>query len=215
MQYLISPNFTHEKLESPSFEDIVDVFEDRMRNWYFLPVSKLLDLPHCQVAALALLISYFEGIEIYLVGKDSKYKSQEFFTNGFTKVFDISSEVNGLDKQIAEAIYIQARCGFAHDGLFRNRVFFDSLLTMPMLVTWPRKNGVFDTSGQLESIIVNPAKFNESVLIHFDSYIKKLRNGTDIALRQAFEAAIKLKWGLDEADRIIGMTEEDYHKTYR
>lgn len=172
MQYLISPNFIHEKLESPSFEDIVDVFEDRMRNWFFMPVSKLLDLPHCHVAALALLIGYFEGIEIYLVGKDSKGKSPEFFANGFAKVFDIPSKGNGLDKKIVEAIYSQARCGFAHDGMFRNKVFFDLLLTKPMLITWPRKNGVFNTSGRIESIVVNPVKFNESILIHFDSYLR-------------------------------------------
>ena len=35
------------------------------------------------VAAVALMVNYFEGIEIYVTGEDSKNKSFEFFTRGF------------------------------------------------------------------------------------------------------------------------------------
>lgn len=212
MQHLISPNFSYEKLESPSYEDLVDVFEDRMNNWFFLPASKLLDIPNCGIAAVGLLVNYFEGIEIYLTGKDSKGQSAKFFARGFGRVFPQGQDPHFSEK-IAAAIYSQARCGFAHDGMFRSRVFFSDVRSEPLLITWPKKNGVIDSSGQVESIVINPARFYESIQIHFDSYLKKLRKGSDVAVKQAFEAAVKLKWALDEKDRAIGMTEDEFHKT--
>jgi hypothetical protein len=213
MRNLISPNFSYEKLESPRYEDLIDVFEDRMRNWFLLPAARLLDSPDCQIAAIALLISYFEGIEIYLTGKDSKNNSANFFANGFKKVFSIRGEGVTLSRKIADALYRQVRCGFAHDGMFRNRVFFSEVRPEPLLITWPKKNGVFDSSGDIQSIIINPTRFYESIQTHFDGYVKKLRKGSDLSARHAFEAAVKLKWAPDEKDRSIGMTEDEFHKT--
>ena len=213
MKNFISPNFDCEKLESPSYEDLVDVFEDRIRNWFLLPAARLLELPNCQIAAVALLISYFEGIEIYLTGKDSKNKSPEFFASGFLKVFAIEGKGAELSKKITDAIYDQARCGFSHDGMFRNRVFFSDTPSKPILVSWPKKNGAFDSSGKVESILINPARFLESIRVHFNGYVKKLRDGSDLLLKQAFEAAVKLKWGLDDKDWSIGMTEDEFKKT--
>ena len=65
MQNFISPSFGPEKLESPTYEDLIDVFEDRMLNWFLLPAARLLEIPNCQIAAVVLLITYFEGIAIY------------------------------------------------------------------------------------------------------------------------------------------------------
>lgn len=135
MFHFISPTFTHEKLGSPSYDDLVDVFEDRIRNWFFLPASKLLDIPHCDIAAVSLLVNYFEGIEIYLTGEDSKDKSREFFANGLKKVFSMQGHSQQFTAKVAAALYAQARCGFAHDGMFRNRVFFSRIRSEPILIT--------------------------------------------------------------------------------
>lgn len=213
MQHFISPTFTHEKLESPSYEDLIDVFEDRTRNWFFLPAAKLLDAPHGEIAAVGLLVNYFEGIEIYLCGEDSKNRSAEIFARGFGKVFAVGGQDAEFSAKIAAAIYGQARCGFTHDGMFRNRVFFSRLRPDPILVTWPRVNGVFDRSGQVESILINPPRFYESIETHFNRYVKKLREATDADTKRNFEAAVALKWGLNEPDRVIGMTEDEFFKT--
>ncbi len=208
----ISPSFGHEKLESASYEDLVDVFEDKMRHWFLNPAERLLKMPHCQIAAVALLISYFEGIAIYLSGKDSKNRSFEFFANGFSKVFSVDHEDQNSSRIIARAIYDQARCGFAHDGMFRNRVFFSDVPSLPLLVTYRKKNGVPDLS-QFQSIVINPFRFLESIRIHFESYVKSLREGSDATLKEAFQNAVKLKWALDEEARAIGMTEEELYRT--
>lgn len=216
MQYItlnfISPNFGHEKLETATYEDLVDVFEDRMRNWFLMPAERLLGIPHCQIAAVALLISYFEGIAIYLLGEDSKNRSFEFFTFGFFKVFSSENEDQESSKIIARAIYEQARCGFAHDGMFRNRVFFSDVPSQPLLFSFPKKNDVMDMS-RIESIVINPLRFYESIRIHFEGYLKSIRDGSDQELKHAFEKTVELKWALGEKDRAIGMTEEDFYRT--
>lgn len=212
VQHFISPSFTHEKLESPSYADLVDVFEDRTRNWFFLPASKLLDTPNCDIAAVALLINYFEGIEIYLTGEDSKNKSAEFFARGFERVFVVDAQAAEFSRKITASMYQQARCGFAHDGMFRNRVFFSRACSEPILVTWPKKNGEFDRSGSVESIVINPLRFFESIKTHFDRYIKQLRDSTGAEIKCAFERTVALKWGLGEQDPIIGMTQDEFFK---
>lgn len=216
MQYItinfISPNFGHEKLESATYDDLVDVFEDRMRNWFLMPAEHLLETPHCQIAAVALLMAYFEGIEIYLTGKDSKDRSFEFFEKGFSKVFPIQHDDKNAAYVIRRAIYNQVRCGFAHDNMFRNRVFFSNVSSKPLIISFPKKNGTLNTS-QIESIVINPRLFFESIRNHFEDYLKNLRVGTDANIKQCFEAIVKLKWALDEGDRAIGMTEEEFYTT--
>ena len=216
MQYVtlnfISPNFSHEKLGSPTYEDLVDVFEDRMRNWFLMPIKRLLEIPHCQIAAVALSMTYFEGIEIYLSGEDSRKKSFEFFAKGFSRVFPVQHKDLDNRRSIQRAIYDQVRCGFAHDGMFRSRVFFSDVPSEPIIISFPRKNGILDTS-KIESIVINPKLFFESIKNHFEDYLKSLRKGTDPTIRHNFEKAVKLKWALDEDDRAIGMTEEEFYKT--
>lgn len=212
MQHFISPSFTHEKLEAPTYADLVDVFEDRVRNWLLLPARKLLDTPNAEIAAVGLLVSYFEGIEIYITGEDSRNKSAEFFARGFQRVFKVQGQDPEFSRKIAEAIYAQARCGFAHDGMFRNRVFFSRVHPKPILVTWPRINGVFNISGQVESIVINPPRFYDSIETHLNRYVKELREATDGETKCGFEAAVALKWGLDEPDRWIGLTEDEFFR---
>lgn len=132
VQNFISPNFTHVKLKSATYDDLVDVFEDRMRNWFLIPAERLLEIPHGQIAAVAILITYFEGIAIYLSGKDSKNRSFEFFADAFSKVF--SFENRDALEIVARAVYDHARCGFAHDGIFRNRVFFSDVPGKPLIL---------------------------------------------------------------------------------
>jgi hypothetical protein len=207
----ISPNFDGEKLKSGTFDDLFDIFEDRMQNWFLFPIKKLLETPHCQIAAVTLLISYFEGIEIYLSGKDSKNKSFKFFAKGFSKVFPVKDGSEAA-RSIAQAMYDQARCGFVHDGMFRNRVFFSNVHSKPIIFSFPKKNGIIDTA-QIESIVINPWLLFESIQNHFADYLKSLRNENNKAIRQSFEATVKLKWALNERDRAIGMTEEEFYNT--
>jgi hypothetical protein len=207
----VSPSYTDEKLAAPTYADLVDVFEDRMRHWLLEPIKHLLKTQHGAVPAVALSLGYFEGIEIYFSGQDSNGRSKEYFRRGFKRVFTPDPSGAHVFDEIVNAIYVQARCGFAHDGLFRNRVFFSGTRAEPLNVTWPRRNEQFVQDGHLESVIINPVSFCAGVEQHFSQYLSDLTAGTDLNLKTNFETAVGLKWGLTEPDRVIGMTKREFN----
>ncbi len=104
IKHFISPNFTHEKLETSRYEDLLDVFEDRMRNWIIIPAKHLLELHHGEIAAVAIATSYIEGIEIYISGKDSKNQSNKFFRSGFHRIFNPTSTSQISQDTVADTI---------------------------------------------------------------------------------------------------------------
>ena len=211
MKYSISPSYGYEKLESHSFDDLVDIFEDQMRGWVFDPANILLSTSNGHIAAISILVGYFEGIEIYYKGIDSKNRSQEFFTYGFKRVFaQITGEAPEIEKA-AKVFYEQARCGFSHDGMFRYRVFFSNARKEAMVFTYPKNpDGAWDIKSKVHSIVVNPKRFFECVIRHFDSYIALLRDANNTLAREAFRKAVAIKWGLNEPGAFIGFTEEEF-----
>ena len=212
MIQLISPHYTYKKLEPPFYKDLVDVFEDRIRYWMLYPAKKLLSNHIDQVAALGILLNYLEAIEIYTTGKDSKNKSYDFFIRSFSKVFAITEGgKSGID-ECAKALYVQARCGFAHDGGFRNRVFIKDTTKNAIVITWPMENGRFVYNRGVESIIINPIRFYKVIEIHFEKYLKELKARKDQDLVNSFKKAVDLKWGLDIEYVNFGMTEEEFKK---
>lgn len=206
----ISPSYTAEKLVSPRYLDLVDVFEDRMRHWLLEPAKHLLDQQHGAVAAMSLVIAYFEGIEIYCTGKDSDRQSTQFFRRGFRRVFAIAPENEHVYDEVISALYSQMRCGFAHEGLFRKRIYFGEARPEPICVTWPRKDGRFIKDGHLESAAINPRKFVAAVEHHFNKFVAELRGEADAERTANFLAAIELQWGLNEPEHLIAMTQEEF-----
>lgn len=212
-QHFISPNFTHEKLEPPFFRDIVDVFEDRMVNWLVKPAKELLSIHHGEVAAVALTTNYFEGIEIYVSGSDSKGQSKKFFTRGFKRVFPGFSGPEYLQAAVHASFYELLRCGFAHDAMFRHGIFFSAARKEPITVSWPRTKGIFDSDGVLEAAIVNPHSFVQGVEKHLTEYVCELRRPADSDTKTNFLAAVNLKWDFTGRERNIGMTEDEFYRT--
>lgn len=211
MKHLISPNFTHDKLEPPLFKDVVDVFEDRMRYWLIGPAKKLLTIKHGEVAAVALAMNYIEGIEIYMSGNDSEGKSKEFFRRGYKKIFAVVSGSDYIQDAIADGLYKMLRCGFAHDGMFRSGIYFSTVRKEAILITWPKKNGQFDPDGKLESAIINPKGFVRCIELHLDSYLRELRQKKPNDVQDRFRAAVAMKWKLGQQGAFVGMTEEQFH----
>lgn len=209
--HYISPRYTHRKLEPPFYRDIVDVFEDRMLHWLIYPSKELLKVKHADVAAVALAINYFEGIEIYHSGKDSKNRSREFFIRGFFRVFTGFSGPEYLRRTVASALYDHLRCGFAHEGIFRHRILFSTIRKDTFTITWPKKAGDLDPDGELESAIINPYSFVNRIEEHFQGYVRQLRASDETELKQKFKAAVDLKWNINGRERNIGLTEEEFY----
>jgi hypothetical protein len=212
MRHLVSPNFAHEKLQPPLYRDVVDVFEDRMLYWLLVPAKKLLDIKHGSIAAVALATNYIEGIEIYITGKDSKRRSKEFFCRGFNRIFSQMGGPTGTPDFVTDALYANLRCGFAHSGLPESRITFSGMRKEAITIVWPKKNGQFEPSGQLQVAVVNPRRYVECIELHFAAYMKELRSKKETSAKEKFLSAVAVKWRLGEPDLVMPMTEEQFKR---
>ena len=204
MRLMISPHYVAEKLDPPwLYRDLVDVYKDRIQNWLLRPARKLLEVEHGQIAAVALATMYVEGFEIYRSGQDSNKRSKEFFKRGFQRIFYPESKALFINDAVADAMYEFLRCGFAHEGTFRNPVFFGTEMDKPMYITWPLKNGNPDPEGQLESVLVNPRRYVAGIEGHFENYIRELRESTKSELAINFRTAVEMKWDLKKPPRAM------------
>jgi hypothetical protein len=200
---LISPHFAHPKLRKPSVEDLVDVLEDRIKFWVLEPARKLASDPIEQYAALSLMLSYFEGIWTCTQGKDSKNRSQEFFEGAFVDVFRSGSLSERVLKRLAEVFYKDARCGFFHDGTFRERIFLGKVSEGAIHVTLPRINSILDESGEIESVLVDVSEFHRYVEGHFRKLVSMLRDASQTGLRSNFHKICREKWKYEGEPRVI------------
>jgi hypothetical protein len=201
MSHWISPKYSSHKLANPSLADLIDVFEDRIKGWIFNPATALLKSPEFRIASLCLQLTYFEGIWVYMTGADSHSRSKEFFRNGFIDVFRVTGTNEMLLARAADALYEDARCGFFHDGMFKDRIFFTSR-GWALEITLPKKNGQIDESGEIQSIMIDPTFFLEAVVRHFDGYVQSLRMGSDKEIQGNFQKGWVLRQG---RPRIIGV----------
>jgi hypothetical protein len=206
---MISPHFSDDKLNDPSFDDLVDVFENRVRWWILEPARTLLGVDHGFVAAMSLLMAYFEGYQQYRTG--STGPSKKFFREGFADVFANAKIDPAFRDRLADALYEDARCGFFHDGMFRDRILFSNQFTQEFVVTVRRIGGKPDPTGPIESILVNPGSFHHAIEVHFLEYVKALRDPSNTTLRAGFKATTEAKWSPSTAIP-IGMTEEEFTK---
>lgn len=208
MHELLSPNFRHDKLANPTFEDLIDVFEDLWKNYVFVPCEMLLHFPNGDVAAMTVLSPYFEAIWIHISGEASDKNSRKFFVNGFSQVF--RSDSPGINKA-AEAIYEHVRCDLAHEGALGRNVHYSRVGAKAFFLTYPKKpTGEPDLEAPVVSIILNPYRVYEGVKKHFEDYVHDLRRTTDQSMRDAFQRTCERLWGIGEDDNIVGMTVEDF-----
>jgi len=181
------------------------VLEDRVKFWVLEPARKLASDPIEQYAALSLMLSYFEGIWIYIHGKDSKNGSQAFFEAAFVEVFRSGSLNERILKRLAEVLYKDARCGFFHDGMFRERIFLGKPKGGVMHVTLPRINGVIDENGIIESVFIDVEEFYRYVEGHFRKLVARLRDSSQTDLRSNFHRMCREKWKYEGEPRVIAL----------
>jgi len=208
VKYYLSPKFDHSKLDDPTIDDLIDVFEDLWIGYVFEPVEMLLNNEHGHVAAATLLSSYFEAIESHYTGESSEGKSRNFFIEGFCRVF--KSDKPGVEVT-ASHIYKHVRCGLAHEGMLGFRVSYSPAGQKPIYATYPKRpDGTIDTSQGVESIILNVPLVARSVRLHFDQYLEELRSKSDQGLIDAFARTMRRQLGDGSTDVPVGMTLDEY-----
>ena len=208
MEHFVSPKYGQSKLENPSLDDLIDVFEDSWRGYVFRPAETLLSHADGDVAAMTLVTSYFEAIAMYMTGESSEGKSKRFFVFGFSKCFKAKSD--GV-QVAAKEIYKHIRCGLAHTGMLTPRVHFSREGISAFFVTYPRNpDGSLNLEAPAASIIVNPQRMYEGAIRHFEQYIMDLRCRRTKHLTETFQKAISLLWRLEDGANIVGMTEHEF-----
>lgn len=172
------PNF-----KNPTFDDVVDVFEDRMKGWMLDWAEHLNDknFEHSGFAVLHIGISYFEAIAIFIKGENSKGKSSSFFKFGFRDVFkNYIKEWSGSKiKQVEKLMYENGRCGFYHTGMAKKEI---GLQNGELFTVIEEK----ENSENVDSVRINRYKFIAGIRKHFEGYISQLRDSQETELRKCF-----------------------------
>lgn len=202
MPIQISPRYTDAKLPAGCVvEDKVDVFEDWMNGWLLRHAHALLDAKYVHrtdaaFAALMLVTAYFEPIESYHTGRSSHGHSKEFFRLGFLRVFSglpVTLKGNGyndadkLAATIADEMYVHLRCGLFHEGGTKHKLIVHPNMSKPLGFM------LEETTGDVGSIVINPAQFLAEVQNHLQAYVSQLRDPSQIDLRQKFEAFFEIR----------------------
>src|SRR5438105_4286990 len=84
--WAVSPRYKASELISGKV-NAVDVFEDQVNGWVLAFAKRLTDEEHSGIAVTMLCTSYFEWIESFRRGKDSRGRSEEFFKSTFERLF--------------------------------------------------------------------------------------------------------------------------------
>lgn len=208
IEHQLSPSYSHEKLENPSFSDLVDVFEDLWRGYIFKPADALLKMPNGDVAAMNLLCPYFEAISGYVDGVDTDGASKIHFVKGFLQVFQSTSPDI---EQAARHIYKHIRNGLVHEGVLSHKVSYSRLGEKALYLTYKKlSDGNLDTSIAPASIIVNPERILQGVLAHFEIYVRQLRESESSDLGINFRKVVTRQWALGSGENMVALTESEF-----
>lgn len=187
----ISPNYGPEKTAGGRLEDFVDVYQDRVEGWILTPAERLLEDVRYDVAAFAIILSYFEPHGANILGISSHNNSSRCFKAGFLDVFSVYRYVEkegdvdhhtlielppGADprapKQVPQflndrldALYSNARCGIYHAGLIRAGVFLQR----------HRNDSAVAIEKATGNWFIDVRNVAKSVRAHLQAYVQMLR----------------------------------------
>jgi hypothetical protein len=207
--FFISPHYGSEKLDCPEIDDIVDVYEDRVRHWVIEPAKLLATTEHGGPAAFCLLLTYFEGAWSYAVATSSSGQSKEYFKRGFADTFKASGLPEPLLLRVGQLLYEDGRCGFFHDGLFRGRIYFVEM-NKDIAITLPKRGDLLDIEGEIQSILIDIKRCILAVEKHFDTTISSLRDISNTSTRSKFIRFFKSQCDWEKLGPVVGI--QDFGK---
>lgn len=179
MAYAISPNYVD--IDFPlnmSLDQEIEVFSDRVNGWQ-LDIAQLCadSSPHSGFAVLHILVSYFEMIAKYQDGFNKDGLSQQYFSKGFENVFPtFFGTPNEIKQRILKKLYNDVRCGLYHSGITGRNIVLSGDFGFPIAFQTPP-----------DTVQINPHKLVPALKLHFQSYVRKLRDPKNVDLRSNFE----------------------------
>ena len=159
-----------------TLEETIDAFAALYRLWILGFVEKLMNMPGTMpdagFAILMMLNAYPEMIA-QLTGHTGDKPS--LFKAGLVEIFP---EVKGdREDEVCTHLYSYMRSCLAHMSLTGENILLSE--------DFPKALTAGEPGGKL-LVVVNPRKWCETILQHFDHYIEELKNPRNTALRQKF-----------------------------
>lgn len=195
----ISPKHRTDEFEFPlNIDDLITIHEDRVQGW-FLNIAQALIPNHANDFVILMIVAaFFEGHTIFLNGADSKDQSGKFFKQGFKAVMQnqwIDSEAE-LDA-VAHMLWSQVRNGLFHTGMIYSQAALyrgtDKEQHPPVKVY--REELMPGLKGP-DYLVLNAPKLLEIVQAYFSNYIAKLRDPSEVELRNNFQKGWEIQMSM-------------------
>jgi hypothetical protein len=189
----ISPSFTADKLQTGSFVDRVEVFEDKVRGWW-LAKAYALDPADDNSAHVILPVAAAVLIATERFRQGKPYKARRaLFRDAFLKAFPIAPGSTGYGKRelyrLPDKIFDWVEAGVTP----QSNLLINERGPLPLRVV----GGTTSTGDSFEIVEINPKRFLDGVTSAFQNYVKGLKDPTSAGyddLRQHFE---QTTWALE------------------
>ncbi len=153
------------------WQTAIQMFEDRIRNRFLEMVDRIEDCSYAGFAVMALDCLLIETLEQFRKGKAEtpRQQSRKYFVDFLTR----TAFSKFFDKRTAGLFYSHIRCGILHQAEIKgsSRLRIDK----PEMVT--------EVEGGL---IINRRSFHNKLVEVFEDYLRDLREGKDLSLRENF-----------------------------
>lgn len=189
-------------------------YEVRALRLIFEQARALVERDHGQLAALHLVLPYFETFHSCRTGESSEDRSRTFFRLGSLDVFPTPDEVRAPSKsvsaefmsELADVLYTEARCGLFHEGKTRYRIHISAAPTaLPIVVD-------VGSGTYILRVTIGVPAFLGRIEDHFSGYVRQLKSTADAPLREAFNQTwARLHYAIPEF--FAATTKEQVRKT--
>jgi hypothetical protein len=182
----------HSRRSASEYSAKIDVYEDRVRNWFLRLAAELTangESP-ADYVALAVTVAYIEGVEQYRRGSVAPRGSRgRWFVEGAARVFP------GTRQETLTRLWKAVRCGLFHSGFTEG----------PVLLSHNEPEALRAAADGF--LHINPARLVHRTIADFDSFIEALRQGSSSELTRTFTKLWDERWnetdpaGLNENHR--------------
>jgi len=167
-KYIVTDEESNSELDIDNIDDKIFIYERQVKAWFLDRAKELLNSDDNQFIILMICVTYFEGVQQYIDGKNSNKASKIFFVRSVKRIFP-----SLIDKDL-EDLYSDARCGLFHSGMVKKKTILSN--DFPEAIDF----------SVTDRIKVNPRKLLEEIIIDFDKYLIDLRDSNNVDLRKNF-----------------------------
>jgi hypothetical protein len=205
-----------QELRGKSFDEVVDIFKERINGWYFIIGDTILQQPqprriHASFGLMiinVIIIDLLSQYEYNLFKSKGEYYGDFLkshipeFNNNYRndykikyyhpiKEIYIEDKANTCFKDYSEAFWIGFRCGIVHNAMI---LPFGRINTEPKDIidekTWNDDNG-----DDRVDLVIHPINLYHRIKDIFDEYITKLKNPVNSNLINDFKDKFERDFG--------------------